>query len=111
MPFCRYVTHVGVSEQQADTEPPQRSARGFWQETSPPRPSVPRGVSPHGARLMASAVCRVCSCGGGGVVASLMFDVEYDGNVEYGGSVEYDASLEFDVVVCTKRTKDKENTT
>ena len=56
---------------------------------------------------MASAVCRVCR--GGGVVASLMYDVEYDVSVEYGGSVEYDASLEFDVVVvCTKRTKDKE---
>ena len=34
--------------------------------------------------------------------------MEYDVTVEYGGSVEYDASLEFDVVVCTKRTKDKE---
>ena len=33
----------------------------------------------------------------------------YDGSVEYGGSVEYDVSLKFDVVVvCTKRTKDKE---
>ena len=48
-------------------------------------------------------------CRGGGVVASLMYGVEYEVSVEYGGSVEYDASLEFDVVVvCTKRTKDKE---
>ena len=58
---------------------------------------------------MASAVDGVCSCRGGGVVASLMYGVEYDVSVEYGGSVEYDARLEFDVVVvCTKRTKDKE---
>ena len=28
--------------------------------------------------------------GGGGVVASLMYGVEYDVNVEYDGSVEYD---------------------
>ena len=41
-------------------------------------PFIPRGMSPHGARLMASAVDGVCSCGGGGVVASLMDDVEYD---------------------------------
>ena len=39
MPFCRYVTHVGVSEQQADTEPPQRSARVFWRES---RRATPR---------------------------------------------------------------------
>ena len=59
---------------------------------------------------MASAVDGVCS--GGGVVASLMYGV----SVEYGGSEEYDASLKLDavclefdvVVVCTKRTKDKE---
>ena len=60
---------------------------------------------------MASAVCRVCSCGGGGVVASLMYDVrvEHDGSVEYGGSEEYDASWKLHVVVvCTKRTKDEE---
>ena len=56
---------------------------------------------------MASAVDGVCR--GGGVVASLRYGVEYDVSVEYGGSVEYDASLKFDVVVvCTKRTKDKE---
>ena len=68
---------------------------------------------------MASAVDGVCR--GGGVVTSLMYGVEYDVSVEYGGSVEYDisaeyggsveydASLKFDVVVvCTKRTKDKE---
>ena len=41
---------------------------------------------PHGARWMASAVDGVRSCGGGGVVASLMYDVR----VEYDGSVEYD---------------------
>ena len=58
---------------------------------------------------MAGAVNCVCRGGGGGVVASLMYGVEYDVSVEYGGSVEYDVSLEFDVVVvCTKRTKDKE---
>ena len=60
---------------------------------------------------MASAVDGVCSCGGGGVVASLMYgvNVEYGGSVEYGGGVEYDGSVEYDVVVvCTKRTKDKE---
>ena len=39
-------------------------------------PSVSRGMSPHGARLMASAVDGVCS--GGGVVASFVDDVEYD---------------------------------
>ena len=55
---------------------------------------------------MASAVDGVCR--GGGVVASLMCGVEYDVSAEYGGSVEYDASLKLDVVVCTKRTKDKE---
>ena len=65
---------------------------------------------------MASAVCRVCR--GGGVVASLMYGVslKYGVSVEYGGSEEYDASLKLDVVclefdvvvVCTKRTKDKE---
>ena len=50
---------------------------------------------------MASAVDGVCR--GGGVVASLMCGVEYGVRVEYDGSVEYDV-----VVVCTKRTKDKE---
>ena len=58
-------------------------------------PSVPRGMSPHVARWMASAVCRVCR--GGGVVASLVDDVEYD--------VWWEFNV---VVVCTKRTKDKE---
>ena len=42
---------------------------------------------------MASAVDGVCSCGGGGVIASLMYDVR----------VEYDV-----VVVCTKITIVKE---
>ena len=68
-------------------------------------------MSSHGARLLASAIDGVCSCGGVGVVASLMYDVcvEYDGSVEYGGSEEYDGSVEYDVVVvCTKRTKDEE---
>ena len=45
---------------------------------------------------MASAVDGVCR--GGGVVASLMYGVDYDGSVEYGGSEEYDASLKLDVV-------------
>ena len=65
---------------------------------------------------MASAVCRVCR--GGGVVASLKFDVEYDGNVEYGGSVEYDVSLKLDVAwsmvllsFAPKEQKIKKNTT
>ena len=35
-------------------------------------PSVLRGVCPHGARLMASAVGGVCR--GGGVVASLVYE-------------------------------------
>ena len=51
----------------------------------------PRGMSPHGARWMASAVDGVCR--GGGVDASLLCGVEYDVSLEYGGSVEYDASL------------------
>ena len=52
---------------------------------APRRVSIrPAGMSPHGARLMASAVDGVCSCGGGGVVVSLMCGVEYDVNVEYG---------------------------
>ena len=60
---------------------------------------------------MASAVDGVCSCGGGGVVASLMCGVEYDVSVEYGGSVEYDASLKLDVVVIApKEQKIKKNT-
>ena len=110
MPFYRTVTHVGVSENHPDAEPRQRFTRVFWRESRHATPpSVPRGMSPHGARLMASVVDGVCSCGGGGVVASLVDDVEYDVSVEYGGSEEYDASLKLDVVVvCTKRTKDKE---
>ena len=52
---------------------------------------------------MASAVCR--GCRGGGVVASLVYGVEYDGSVEYG------VNLEFDVVVVTpKEQKIKKNT-
>ena len=67
---------------------------------------------------MASAVDGVCR--GGGVVASLMYGVEYDVNVEYGGSVEYDASLKLDVVClefdvlllfAPKEQKVKKNTT
>ena len=57
---------------------------------------------------MASAVAGVCR--GGGVVASLMYGVEYDVSVEYGGSVEYDASLKFDVVIAPKEQKIKKNT-
>ena len=90
--YCT-VTHVGVSAGYlADTEPQQQFARG---------------MSPHGARWMASAVDGVCSCGGGGVVASLMC------GVEYGGSVEYDASLKLDVVLlfAPKEQKIKKNTT
>ena len=63
-------------------------------------------MSPRGARWMASAVDGVCR--GGGVVASLVYDVEYDVSVEYGGSVEYDVSLVVRCCCCTKRTKDKE---
>ena len=37
---------------------------------------------------MASAVGGVCCCRGGGVVASLVYDVEYDESVEYGVSME-----------------------
>ena len=67
---------------------------------------------------MASAVDGVCS--GGGVVASLMCGVEYDGNVGYGGSEEYDAGLKLDVVClefdvlllfAPKEQKIKKNTT
>ena len=67
-------------------------------------------MSSHGARLLASAVDGVYSCGGGGVVASLMYDVrvEHDGSVEYGGSEECGELEICCVVVCTKRTKDKE---
>ena len=39
---------------------------------------------------MASAVGGVCCCRGGGVVASLVYDVR----MEYDGSVEYDVSME-----------------
>ena len=68
---------------------------------------------------MASAVDGVCSCGGGGVVASLMCGVEYDVSVENGGSEEYDASLKLDVVClefdvllfAPKEQKIKKNTT
>ena len=35
-------------------------------------PSIPRGMSPHGARWLWAPFDGVCSCGGGGVVASLM---------------------------------------
>ena len=45
----------------------------------------------------------------------MVWSMMYDGSVEYGGSVENDVSLKFGVsleygvvVVCTKRTKDKE---
>ena len=43
-------------------------------------------------------------CRGGGVVASLVYDVrvEYDGSVEYDVSVEYGVSLEDVVVVAPK---------
>ena len=47
---------------------------------------------------MASAVCRVCR--GGGVIASLVYDVR----VEYDRSVEYDL-----VVVAPKEQKIKKN--
>ena len=66
-------------------------------------------MSPHGARLLASAVCRVCR--GGGVIASLMYDVRVDVNVEYGGSVEYDASLKFVVLFAPKEQNIKKNAT
>ena len=100
--FYRTVTHVGVSAGYlADTEPQQRFTRAFWRETSPRHvasPSIPRGMSPHGARWMASAVDGVCR--GGGVVASLMCGVEYD------------ASLKFVVLLfAPKEQKIKKNTT
>jgi len=77
VPFYRTVTHVGVSEKNhPDAEPRQRFAWAFRVGNLAASPSVPRGMSLHGARWMASAVCRVCR--GGGVVASLKFDVEYD---------------------------------
>ena len=74
-------------------------------------PSVPRGVCPHGAHLMASAVGGVCCCRGGGVVASLVYDVrvEYDGSVEYDVIVEYGLSLDDVVVVAPKEQKIKKN--
>ena len=71
-------------------------------------------MSLHGARWMASAVDGVCSCGGGGVVASLMYDVrvEHEGSVEYGGSEEYNASLKFVVLLfAPKEQKIKKNAT
>ena len=51
---------------------------------------------------MASAVCRVCR--GGGVVASLVYGVEYDVSVEYGVSLGFDV-----VVVAPKEQKIKKN--
>ena len=66
MHIYRTVTHVGVSANHPDAEPRLRFARG---------------MSLHCARWMASAVCRVCR--GGGVVASLVYDVEYDVSVEF----------------------------
>ena len=50
---------------------------------------------------MASAIDGVCSCRGGGVVASLMYDVR----VEYDGSVEYDVSLEALLLVHQKNKR------
>ena len=50
--------------------------------------------------MVVSAVDGVCR--GGGVVASLVYGVEYDVSVEYGGSVEYAMSLEYVVVVAPK---------
>ena len=44
-------------------------------------------------------------CRGGGVVASLVYDVR----MEYDGSVEYDVSLEAVVVVAPKEQKIKNN--
>ena len=58
---------------------------------------------------MASAVGGVC-CRGGGVVASLVYDVEYDVSVEYGVNLEYGVSLESVVVVAPKEQKIKKNT-
>ena len=59
---------------------------------------------------MASAVDGVCSCRGGGVVASLVYDVEYDVSVEYGVNLEYGVSLGSVVVVAPKEQKIKKNT-
>ena len=53
---------------------------------------------------MASAVGGVCCCRGGGVVASLVYDVKYYVSVEYG------VSLESVVVVAPKEQKIKKNT-
>ena len=49
MPFYRTVTHVGVVEKQADSEPPQRSARVFWRESrrATPRFHPSRGECRH----------------------------------------------------------------
>ena len=59
---------------------------------------------------MESAVDGVCR--GGGVVASLVYDVEYDVGVEYGVNLEYGVSLKYDVVVVApKEQKIKKNTT
>ena len=54
---------------------------------------------------MASAVGGVCCCRGGGIVASLVYDV----SVEYDGSVEYGVSLESVVVGAPKEQKIKKN--
>ena len=63
--------------EEEDAVLPLRDSRGRFGGTSRRRhaasPSVPRGMSPHGARWMASAVDGVGSCRGGGVVASLMY--------------------------------------
>ena len=55
--------------------------------------------------MMASAVGGVCCCRGGGVVASLVYEVR----VEDDGSVEYGVSLEAVVVVAPKEQKIKNN--
>ena len=114
MHFYRTVTHAGVSAGHLaaprKTRPvlslsssgSRRRFGGKPRRQSAASPSVPRGVSPHGARLMASAVCRVCR--GGGVVASLVYGVEYDGSVEYGVNLEFDV-----VVVAPKEQKIKKN--
>ena len=61
---------------------------------------------------MASAVDGVCNCRGGGVVASLVYGVEYDVSLADGVNLEYGVSLEYDVVVVApKEQKIKKNTT
>ena len=49
-------------------------------------------------------------CRGGGVVASLVYDVEYDVIVEYDVSLEDGVSLEYFVFVAPKERKIKKNT-